>query len=144
MALAEGDPVPVGVLHERVAVFFRPAATIDEVAALRPSTVLIRALGEMNRIIGPRIERLQILGRVVEGAERVHVLVRTESPVSKGRAFTDYDVLTLHRTTGGWRIESSLELSALDRWISLSWGKADTEGAGADTPMEPAAGASRP
>lgn len=144
MALMEGDPIPVGVLHAHVAVFFGPVTTVDEVAALRPSVLLTRALDEMNRIIGPRIERLQILGQVVEGAERVHVLVRTESPVSNGRAFTDYDVLTLHRITGGWRVESSLELSALDRWISPSWQKADTEEGGTDIPMEPAAGASRP
>lgn len=144
MVLMEGDPIPVGVLQAHVTAFFGPVTTIDEVAALRPSVLLARALDEMSRIIGPRIERLQILGQVVEGAERVHVLVRTESPVANGRAFTDYDVLTLHRTTGGWRVESSLELSALDRWISPSWEKIHTEGGGADTPMEPAAGASRP
>lgn len=95
--------------------FFQGVGSFDQILALSPARFFQSYMGGVfmrMRQAGDVKVTYNILGEVPEGAQQVHVIYRGRV-VAGERSASDVSILTLQRTTAGWKALLTDELRSL-------------------------------
>jgi hypothetical protein len=106
-------PILEGPVGEAMAtMFFGEGKTGRDLAKMSDTAFFSGFMRNVSGGVGAKLQGQQILGSVPEGADRQHLVTRATAE-AMGVRMTQMEVVTLNRTSQGWRLALSGELEGM-------------------------------
>jgi hypothetical protein len=92
--------------------FFGPEATPETLKTMNDQEFFSGIVGNLIRSSGGSLEGQEVVGGVAEGADRMHMVVRSRA-AAMGITLTQMEVVTLNKTPDGWRLALSGKMEGM-------------------------------
>lgn len=105
-----------------VAMFFGDEATPASLKAMNDQAFFAGMMSTIMSVSGGTLESQEVLGGVPEGADRMHMVVRSKA-AAMGLSITQMEVVTLNKTPQGWRLALSGKMEGMAQALKQLGGK---------------------